>query len=360
MTNSNDDKKISPIPVTEELSIGFTQDYRVFLTALKDKIRNARLKAALTINKEVIELYWHLGNQIIEKQNWGSKLIETLSHDLQNAFPETSGFSVRNLHRMRQFVARFPDITILPQAVAQLPWGHISLLIHKIKDNNELIWYADQTIEQGWTRLTLEQQVKNNLFQRQAINETKSSNFLTRLPNPQSKLAHELLKQPYNFDFLGLHDDAHEREIEHASIEHITKFLLELGKGFAFVGRQVPIGLEESGYFIDMLFYHLKLHAYVVIEWKSTRFKPEHAGQLNFYLNLVDDFYKMPEDNPTIGLLLCKSRNKFEAEYALKGIEKPIGISEYQLTKAIPESLKTNLPTIAEIEAELNELDNNQ
>lgn len=355
--NNNDDKNVNPAPLTEELSIGFTQDYRVFLTALKDKIRNARLKAALAINKEVIELYWHLGNQIIEKQNWGSKLIETLSHDLQNAFPETSGFSVRNLHRMRQFAARFSDISILPQTVAQLPWGHTSLLIHKVKDNKELIWYAEQTIEQGWTRLTLEQQVKNGLFQRQAINETKSSNFLTRLPNPQSKLAHEILKQPYNFDFLGLHDDAHEREIEHASIEHITKFLLELGKGFAFVGRQVPIGLEESGYFIDMLFYHLKLHAYVVIEWKSTRFKPEHAGQLNFYLNLVDDFYKMPEDNPTIGLLLCKSRNKFEAEYALKGIEKPIGISEYQLTKAIPESMKINLPTIAEIEAELNELD---
>ena len=358
--STDSDKKLINSPGIEGLSLGFTQDYRAFLTALKDKIRNARLQAALAINKEVIDLYWHLGNQIIEKQNWGSKLIETLSHDLQNAFPETSGFSVRNLHRMRQFAARFPEITIVPQAVAQLPWGHISLLIHKIKDDKELAWYAEQTIEQGWSRLTLERQVKDNLFQRQAIDGVKSSNFLTRLPSPQSKLAHELLKQPYNFDFLGLHDDAHEREIEHASIEHITKFLLELGKGFAFVGRQVPIGLEESGYFIDMLFYHLKLHAYVVIEWKSVRFKPEHAGQLNFYLNLVDDFYKMPEDNPTIGLLLCKSRNKFEAEYALKGIEKPIGISEYQLTRAIPESLKLNLPTIAEIEAELNDLDSNQ
>ncbi len=258
---------------------------------------------------------------------------------------------------MRQFAARFPDITIAPQAVAQLPWGHISVLIHKIKENNELQWYAEQTIEQGWSRLALERNIKDSLFQRQAIDHVKSSNFLTRLPNPQSKLAHELLKQPYNFDFLGLHDDAHEREIEHASIEHITKFLLELGKGFAFVGRQIPIGLEESGYFMDMLFYHLKLHAYVVIEFKATKFKPEHAGQLNFYLNLVDDFYKMPEDNPTIGLLLCKSRNKFEAEYALKGIEKPIGISEYQLTRAIPENLKLNLPSIEEIEAELNELE---
>ena len=190
------------------MSIGFTQDYRALLTALKDKIRSARLQAALAINKEVIDLYWHLGNKIIEKQNWGSKLIETLSHDLQNAFPETSGFSVRNLHRMRQFAARFPEITIVPQAVAQLPWGHISLLIHKIKDDKELAWYAEQTIEQGWSRLTLERQVKDSLFQRQAIDEVKSSNFLTRLPSPQSKLAHELLKQPYNFNFLGLHVSA--------------------------------------------------------------------------------------------------------------------------------------------------------
>jgi predicted nuclease of restriction endonuclease-like (RecB) superfamily len=359
MPTDNDQKRIA-MSGDEELSVNFTQDYRVFLAELKDKIRSARLKAALAINKEVIELYWHMGKQIIEKKNWGSKLVETLSLDLQNAFPETRGFSVRNLRRMRQFAAHFPDITIMPQAVAQLPWGHISLLIHKINDKNEFAWYAEQTIEQGWPRLILERHLKDNLFQRQAIDSVKASNFLTRLPSPQSKLAHELLKQPYNLDFLGLHDDALEREIEHASIEHITKFLLELGKGFAFVGRQIPIGLEESGYFMDMLFYHLKLHAYVVVEFKTTKFKPEHAGQLNFYLNLVDDFYKMPEDNPTIGLLLCKSRNKFEAEYALKGIEKPIGISEYQLTRAIPESLKLNLPTIAEIEAELNELDSNQ
>lgn len=352
-----DSKKIISTPNSKENTLNFTKDYRIFLTELKDKIRNARLKAAFAINKELIDLYWHMGKQIIEKQNWGSKLIEKLSLDLQNAFPETSGFSIRNLQRMRQFAARFPDITIAPPAVAQLPWGHISVLLHKIKENNEFSWYAEQTIEQGWSRLALERNIKDSLFQRQAIDHVKSSNFLTRLPNPQSKLAHELLKQPYNFDFLGLHDEAHEREIEHASIEHITKFLLELGKGFAFVGRQIPIGLEESGYFMDMLFYHLKLHAYVVIEFKATKFKPEHAGQLNFYLNLVDDFYKMPEDNPTIGLLLCKSRNKFEAEYALKGIEKPIGISEYQLTRAIPENLKLNLPSIEEIEAELNELD---
>jgi Uncharacterized conserved protein len=342
--------------VATETHINFTKEYKAFLNELKNRIRGARLKAALSINREVIELYWHIGKQIIEKQNWGSKLVESLSQDLQNAFPETTGFSVRNLQRMRQFAAHYPDFKIVPQSVAQLPWGHISVLIHKIKDDNVRIWYADKAIDHGWSRLTLERYIKDDLFLRQAVPSVKTSNYLTRLPTPQSMLAQELLKQPYNFDFLGLHDEAYEREIEYAATEHITKFLLELGKGFAFVGRQVPIGLEESGYFIDMLFYHLKLHSYIVVEFKATKFKPEHAGQLNFYLNLVDDFYKMPEDKPTIGLLLCKSRSKFEAEYALKGIEKPIGISEYQLTRAVPEELKSNLPTVEEIETELNEL----
>lgn len=356
--SSDSDKEVNNVFASEKISLSFTQDYRAFLADLKDKIRSARLRAALVINQEVIELYWSLGKQIIQKQSWGSKLVKALSIDLQNAFPETKGFSIRNLQRMQQFASHFPDFKFVPQPVAQLPWGHISILIQKVKNKDELIWYAKQTVEQGWSRLALERHIKDGLFQRQAIDTVKSSNFLITLPNPQSKLVHELLKQPYNLDFLGLHDEAYEREIEHASTEHITKFLLELGKGFAFVGRQIPVQLQETEYFIDMLFYHLKLHAYVVIEFKATKFKPEHTGQLNFYLNLVDDFYKTPEDNPTIGLLLCKSRNKFEAEYALKGIEKPIGISEYQLTRAIPEKLKLNLPSIEEIEAELNELGN--
>lgn len=340
------------------MTLGLNKEYKTLLNELKNKIRGARLKAALAVNYEVIALYWHIGKQIILRQNWGSKLIETLSRDLQNDFPETSGFSVRNLQRMRQFAAYYPDFEIVPQAVAQLPWGHISVLIHKVKDERMRGWYAEQALEQGWSRLMLERHVNESLFQRQAVSSTKASNYLLRLPAPESMLAQELLKQPYNFDFLGIHDEAHEREIENAATAHITKFLLELGKGFAFVGRQVPITLGDSDYFIDMLFYHLKLHAYVVCEFKATKFKPEHAGQLNFYLNLVDDFYKMSEDKPSIGLLLCKSRNKIEAEYALKGIQKPIGISEYQLTRAIPKNLKSNLPTVEEIEAELNELEN--
>lgn len=348
---SKDDKVI----ITTTVDINLTKEYKTFLSELKNKIRSSRFAAALAINHEVIKLYWHIGKEIIKKQSWGSKLIEILSRDLQNAFPETAGFSVRNLQRMQQFVTFYPDFEIMPQAVAQLPWGHISTLIHKIKDNNIRTWYAQQTIEQGWSRLILENHIKNNLFQRQAISSTKTSNYLARLPSPQSMLAQELLKQPYNFDFLGLHDEALERDIEHAATNHITKFLLELGKKFAFIGRQVPIGLESSGYFIDMLFYNLQLHSYVVIEIKATKFKPEHAGQLNFYLNLVDDFYKMPEDKPSIGILLCKSRNKFEAEYALKGIEKPIGISEYELTKALPKKLQGIMPSIEEIETELND-----
>lgn len=352
MTNKKSD--IAPFDLNKE--------YKVFLNALKNKIRSSRFKAALAINQEVIQLYWHIGKQLIEKQeesSWGSKLIESLSKDLQAAFPETSGFSVRNIWRMKQFAAYYPSYEIMPQAVAQLPWGHISLLIHKIKDESIRTWYAEQAVKDGWSRVSLEVNIRDNLYQRQAISSTKASNFSTHLPSPQSQLAQELLKQPYNFDFLGLHDEAHEREIEYAATKHITNFLLELGRGFAFVGRQVPVSLEDDEYFIDMLFYHLKLHSYVVVEFKKTKFKPEHAGQLNFYLNLIDDNYKTSEDNPSIGLLLCKSRNKLVAEYALKGINKPIGVSEYQLTKAIPDDLKISLPTIEEIEAELNNAENN-
>lgn len=335
-------------------------DYVKFVSHLKDKIKSAQLRAALAVNDEVIKLYWYIGQKIIEKQKqaaWGSKFIEDLSLDLQNSFPETHGFSTTNLKRMRRFAEEYPDFeAISAQAVRQLPWGHIIFLFQRVDDLEERGWYAHKSLEEGWSRTTLELYLKRGLYQQQAIKSNKASNFLATLPSPQSGLAQDILKNPYNFDFLGLHDDALEREIEQAAIPHITKFLLELGKGFAFVGRQVPVVFEDSEYFIDMLFYHLKLHCYVVIELKATKFKPEHPGQLNFYLNLVDDFLKMPQDNPSIGLLLCKSRDKFVAEYSLKGIDKPIGVSEFQLTKAIPENLKKSLPSIQEIEAELNQV----
>lgn len=346
--------------ITTDESIHLSQEYKILLVELKNRIRSARYQAALAVNQELIQLYWFIGKQILEKQKqaaWGSKLVEILSRDLRSSFPETRGFSVPNLKRMRLFAQTYPDFEFSSQPVSQLPWGHIAVLMHKIKDKAERQWYSQQIIKQGWSRMSLERHINQNLYHRQVITTEKISNYLDRLPSPQSTLAQELLKQPYNFDFLGLHDEALERDIEHASIDHITKFLLELGKGFAFVGRQVPLTLQDSEYFIDMLFYHLRLHCFVVIEIKATKFKPEHAGQLNFYLNLVDDFYKMAEDKPTIGLLLCKTRNKFEAEYALKGIEKPMGISEYELTKAIPDNLKLSLPSIEEIEAELNDMD---
>lgn len=349
--------------ITADDTFHISPEYKAFFVQIKDQVRKSRLQAALSVNSEVIRLYWYIGKEIIARQestSWGSSLIDALSKDLRHAFPETTGFSAPNLRRMRMFAQAYPNPEICSQSVNKLPWGHIMTIIHKVKPPTERKWYIQQTIDQAWVRKTLERNIEQNLYSRQAISTAKTSNYLSILPPPQSHLAHDLLKQPYNLDFLGLHDQAQEREIEHASVEHISKVLRELGKGFAFVGNQVPIMLQDNEYFIDMLFYHLKLHCYVVVELKATKFKPEHTGQLNFYLNLVDDFMKMPEDKPTIGLLLCKSRNKFEAEYALKGIDKPIGISEYELTKAIPDNLKSTLPTIQEIEAELNEMENRE
>lgn len=336
------------------------QEYKYLFAEIKTKIQTSRLQAALAVNREVIQLYWFIGKRIIEKQsetNWGDKLLEILSADLYQTFPETHGFSVRNLERMRQLAKEYPT-EIATQPVSQLPWGHIMLLIQRVKDRAIRDWYIAQTIGNGWSRYAMEDQIKQDLYRRQAIDEHKTTNFLSKLPSPISRLAQDMVKSPYNFDFLGLHDQAHEREIEFASVQHITKFMLALGKGFAFVGNQVPIVIDEQEFFIDMLFYNYILRSFVVCEIKSTKFKPEHIGQLNFYLSAIDDKLRHKEDNQSIGLLLCKSRNKVVAEYALKSIEKPIGISEYELTKALPEKLQGIMPSVEEIEAELNELGN--
>jgi predicted nuclease of restriction endonuclease-like (RecB) superfamily len=354
-------KKIKPRTTQEETtSLNLDKEYSAFLNDLKSKIHSARFKTALAVNHEVIKLYWYIGRQIIKKQkvtDWGDKLLETLSKDLRHFFPETRGFSPISLKRMRMFAACYPTLEFGSQPVTQLPWGHIQVLLFKIKDEKIRAWYAMQCLDNGWSRLTLERYIKNDLFTAQGCETNKATNFLTQLPSPQSSLAQEIIKSPYNFDFLGLHDDAHERAIEHASIQHITKFMLELGKSFAFVGSQVPITINDEEFFIDMLFYNLRLRCFTVIEIKTTKFKPEHTGQLNFYLSAVDDLMRHPTDNPSIGILLCKSRDKLVAEYALKDIRKPIGVSEYQLTRAIPEELKANFPTIEEIETELNELE---
>jgi predicted nuclease of restriction endonuclease-like (RecB) superfamily len=351
-------KEIKPTGKESDVSLRLDKEYKAFLNDLKGKIHSIRLKASLAVNHAVIELYWYIGVQIIEKQkttNWGDKLLEELSSDLRHSFPETRGFSPTSLKRMRMLATCYSKLEFGSQPVTQLPWGHIQLLLFKIKDEKVRDWYAVQCLENGWSRPTLEKYIKNDLYTAQGCGTNKATNFLARLPAPQSSLAQDMIKNPYNFDFLGLHDEAYEREIEHASIQHIAKFMLELGKGFAFVGSQVPITINDEEFFVDMLFYNLRLRCFTIIEIKTTKFKPEHAGQLNFYLSAIDDLMKHPTDNPSIGILLCKSRDKLVAEYALKSIEKPIGVSEYQLTRAIPENLKASLPTIEEIETELNE-----
>lgn len=333
-----------------------TKNYAHFLNDLKSKIQTTQQKTVHSVNQELILLYWDIGKSILDKQNaegWGSKVIENLSHDLREAFPEMNGFSVRNLKYMQHFAKSWPEKPIVQQLVAQLPWGHNIALMQKISSDSDRLWYAQQALKNGWSRGILILQIESNL--RNRIEQTdKSHNFVATLPPPQSDLAHQVLKDPYIFDFLAVGKDAHEREIEKALVDHIQKFLLELGAGFAFVGKQVHLPVGDKDYYLDLLFYHTKLHCYVVIELKAVEFEPEFTGKLNFYLSAVDAQIKTPEDNPTIGILLCKTKNKITAEYALKDISKPMGIAEYKLGDAIPDKIKTALPSIEELEEELS------
>jgi predicted nuclease of restriction endonuclease-like (RecB) superfamily len=326
------------------------------LADIKTRVVAARQRAALAANAELVQLYWQIGRDILQRQSaqgWGSKVIERLARDLREAFPEMKGFSRANLLYMRAFAEIWPDEAIVQQLAGQLPWFHNVLLMTRLKEHSVREWYAQQAIIGGWSRATLEVQIRNRLHERQGQAIT---NFEARLPAPHSELAHETLKDPYLFDFLGLGDEAHEREIESALVRHITKFLLELGSGFAFMGRQYRLEVNGNEFFIDLLFYHTRLKCYVVVELKATAFKPEHAGQLNFYLTAVDRQVKAPDDKPTIGLLLCKTQDRLVAEYALSGIDKPIGVAEYQLVRALPEALAINLPTVEELESELDTL----
>ncbi|RUQ85046.1 PDDEXK nuclease domain-containing protein [Legionella septentrionalis] len=344
---------------TTNESLHLDQNYKHFLSGIKERLQTAQIRAAMAANSELIQFYWELGADLIEKQKshqWGSGFLEQFSHDMRQAFPEMQGFSVRNLQRIKQFAQLYPDLLITPQAVAQLPWGHVSLLIHAVKDKLTREWYAQQTIKNGWSRSILEMQIEGALYERQAEPSKKINNFHTQLPALQSDLANEMLKGPYNFDFLTIQGKAHERAIENALVTHIRDFLIELGQGFAFVGSQVPLTFDEQEFFIDLLFYHLHLRAFVVIELKAGKFKPEHTGQLGFYMAAVDDLMRKEGDNQTIGILLCKSKNKVVAEYALRNMKAPIGVSEYTLSKSIPKDFKTSLPTTEEIEAELNEV----
>ncbi|MBA3033886.1 MAG: DUF1016 family protein [Gammaproteobacteria bacterium] len=327
--------------------------YADWLADLKTRILTAQQRAALVVNRELVLLYWQIGRDILERQarqGWGAKVIERLAHDLRVAFPDMKGFSRANLMYMRAFAEAWPDAEIVQQAVGQLPWGHNLVLLTRLKDSQLRLAYAQRAIRHGWSRNVLNIHIETRLLEREGKAVT---NFELNLPAPQSDLARDTLKDPYLFDFLGVGNEADERAIESAIVEHITRFLLELGAGFAYVGRQVPIEVGGDDFFIDLLFYHLKLRCYVVIELKAGPFKPEHAGQLNFYLSAVDSQVKSEQDNPTIGLLLCKSQNRVVAEYALRDSNKPIGVAEYQLVAALPAELRTSLPSIEQIEREL-------
>ncbi len=331
-------------------------DYATWLAELKTRIHSAQQRAMLAVNRELVSLYWQIGQDILQRQNReGSraKVIPRLARDLHTAFPDVKGFSARNLKYMRYFAEHCPAQQFGQQPAAQLPWFHIVTLLTRVREPQEREWYALQTAQQGWSRYTLEVHIKNRLVARQGQAVT---NFKAQLPSPEAGLAQEALKDPYLFDFLGLDEEAHEREIENALIRHITRFLLELGTGFAFVGRQHQLEVAGDEFFIDLLFYHTRLKCYVVVELKAVAFKPEHAGQLNFYLSAVDAQIKAKDDNPTIGLLLCKTQNRLVAEYALSGINKPIGVAEYELVRNLPERLTSSLPTIEEIEQGLTDL----
>jgi len=330
-------------------------DYATMLDALKERIRTERLCVTLAANAAMVQLYWDIGRAILERQQqqgWGAKVIDRLSHDLTTAFPDMTGLSPRNLLFMRSFAEAYPNPAIVKQLVSQIPWGHIIRILQKVKDPDDRLWYARKTIENGWSRNILAMQIESKAHQRQgkAIN-----NFALTLPPPDSDLAAQVFKDPYLFDFLGTADPRREREVEQALVDHIQHFLLELGAGFAFVGRQVHLEVGDEDFYLDLLFYHLKLRCYVVVELKAVPFDPGFVGKLNLYLSAVDDLLRHPDDQPTIGLLLCKSKKQLIVEYALRGFSKPMGFAgwETQLTETLPEELKGSLPSIEEIEAEL-------
>lgn len=327
--------------------------YADLLSDLKARIGAARVRAALAVNRELIELYWHIGREIdtrMIEEGWGVKTVDRLARDLRSIFPDMRGLSLRNLRYMRSFAAAWPENPILQQPVAKIPWSHNITLLDKLADRETRLWYAEQTVKHGWSRNVLALHINSRLHERQGAALT---NFAATLPKPQSDLAQELVKSEYNFDFLGIGIEAHERQVEQALVEHVRRFLLELGTGFAFVGSQYHLKVGGEDFYLDLLFYHVKLHCYVVIELKTGPFKPEYAGKLNFYLSAADDLVRDPAiDQPTIGILLCRDRNKVVAEYALRDINKPVGVSTY-LTEELPTLLADSLPSVDQLEAGL-------
>ncbi len=342
------------------------KQYRQWLIDIKQRVRQSQIKAAIAVNSSLIEFYWSLGADIVEKQqltSWGSGFLRQLSKDLMSEFPEMKGFSLNNLQYIKRWYSFYYNefsnygtycSTISPEIIAklsQIPWGHNLAIISKCNTTEKAIFYVNKTIENNWSRSVLVHQIESDLFTRSG---RSISNFLNTLPAPQSDLARELIKDPYNLDFLTLAGDYTERELENGLIDHISKFLIELGAGFAYMGKQVHLQVGQRDFYLDLLFYHTRLHCYVVIELKVTDFEPEYAGKLNFYIKGVDEQIRQTEDKPTIGILLCKIKDKVVVEYALSDINKPIGVSEYELTQALPDELKSSLPTIEQIEIELS------
>lgn len=334
--------------------------YKDWLNEIKSKIKSEQMKALLAANSALIRFYWDLGKMIYEKQNqtnWGDKIIEHLSLDLKKEFPEMSGFSSSNLKYCKRFYVFYLELEAIgQQLVDQLPWGHNILIFTKSANFQEADFYLRQTIENQWSRDVLALQIKSKLYFRQG---KAISNFKKTLQEPFSELAQQTLKDPYVFDFLTLAKPFKEKDIEQQLLQHLTNFLLELGKGFAFIGKQYHLEIGETDYYIDLLFYHIQLKCFVVVELKNTKFIPEYAGKLNFYLSAVDSTIKGDDDKPTIGILLCRDKNNVEAEFALRDMSKPMGISEFHFTEAIPENLKSSLPTIEELENELKNIRQN-
>ena len=341
----------------DNLKLSINKEYKNFLKDIKDRIKITRLRAALAANQEIVKFYWELGKLIIQKQavsNWGDKLVEALAIDLKKSFPDTQGFSRTNLHYMKKFAEIYPSVEIVQALPGQLPWTHNLILLERTKSAEERVWYAQQCLEHGWSYRVLGDQIKDQAYKYSKRKLLKTTNFKTKLPAPQSQLAEEVIKDPYRFHFLTMGDDAHEREVQRGLVAHINQFLLELGQGFAYYASNYAFKLSSKTYELDLLMYHTRLHCYVVIEIKRDEFKPKDAGQLNFYLSAIDKLLKAPEDNPTIGILLCEKKDRVIAEYALQDINKPMGISEYELLRKLPKEIRGALPTIEEIEAELN------
>lgn len=350
-------------------------EYQAWLGGIKQKIHAVRMQAALAANSELIALYYELGAQIVDRETgaqWGSGLIDAFSKDLRHHFPEVGGFSAKNLRYCRAFFRFYGDPVIWQQAVAKLgqaawggadselatllariPWGHHIQIFTKCQNVDEARFYLAQTLEQGWSRDVLALQLKSKLYDRTGRAVT---NFSRTLPQPQSDLAQQTLKDPYTFDFMAMTGPYNELDVERQLMQHITQFLLELGKGFAFIGRQYHLEVAGNDYYIDLLFYHVTLKCYVVVELKNRKFIPEYAGKLNFYLSAVDSLLKRSDDNPTIGLLLCRDKNNIEVEFSLRDMNKPMGVSEYTLVESLPDNLKGALPTVEEIEIDLQQL----